>query len=148
MATRKQELGVWGEKLVARSFACPRCKRYHSLKRLPNNFRCADVICDFCGYLAQVKTVSVRNGSTVPKSILGAAWGPQKKRMAAGVYFPLFIVLRGERTKAVYYLATEFQHTRMFRRRKPLSQNARRAGWQGFTYDIGSLPVGAVVKML
>jgi hypothetical protein len=148
MATHKQELGLWGEKLVARTFACPRCKSYHSLKRLPNNFKCADVICDFCGYLAQVKTATVRDVSRVPKTILGAAWSPLRKRMAAGIYFPIFIVLRAKRKKAVYYLPVEFQHPRMFRRPKQSADSSRRAGWQGFTYDIGSRPMGAVVRVL
>lgn len=63
--------------------------------KLPNNFKCADVICDFCGYLAQVKTVRVRNVESVPNAVLGAVWGPKKDRMAAAIYFPLFLVLIG-----------------------------------------------------
>lgn len=63
--------------------------------RLPNNFKCADVICDFCGYLAQVKTARVRNVDSIPNTVLGAAWGPQKERMASAIYFPLFLVLAG-----------------------------------------------------
>ncbi len=148
MATAKQELGAWGEMLVAKTFACPRCKTIHSLRRLPPNFKCADVICDFCGYLAQVKTASVKDVTKVPNMVLGAAWGPQKKRMKAGIYFPLFIVLRSKTKKAVFYLPTEFQNPDMFKKRKPLSQNARRAGWQGFMYDIASLVNGALVKIL
>ena len=92
MATTRQLLGNFGEKCVVQYCACPRCKRAKTLVRLPNNFKSADVICDFCGYLAQVKTTCVKDVGTVPKSVLGAAWKPQKERMDAAIYFPLFLV--------------------------------------------------------
>lgn len=53
MATDKQKLGELGERYVIGNSLCPRCKRARTLKLLPTNFKCADVICDFCGYLAQ-----------------------------------------------------------------------------------------------
>ena len=148
MSTTKQDLGAWGEMLVAKTFPCPKCKTHRSLRRLPPNFKCADVICDFCGYLAQVKTINVVNIAQLPKTVLGAAWGPQQRRMKAGIYFPLFVVLRSKTKKAVYYLATEFQRPSMFKKRKPLSRTARRAGWQGFIYDLASLEKGMLVKIL
>jgi hypothetical protein len=144
MPTKHQVLGSWGELIVTRTSACPKCKQPRSLRRLPPNFRCADIICDFCGYLAQVKTLTVRDVSTKPKSLLGAAWGPQSARMKAGIYFPLFVVLRSGRNWAVYYLPTEFQHPRIFRKRRPLSARARRAGWQGFIYDLSKVSEGLV----
>jgi type II restriction enzyme len=146
MATRKQSLGKWGEETVARVSACPKCKHTFSLRRLPTNFKCADIICDFCGFLAQVKTATVRHLDRLPKSILGAAWQPQYERMKAGIYFPLFIVLRKHTRWAVYLLPTELQHPRMFKKRKPLSRAARRAGWQGFVYDLDMVS-GYVVRV-
>lgn len=95
MPTERQLLGSFGERRVVHECLCPRCKRSRTLVKLPNNFKCADVICDFCGYLAQVKTVRVRNVESVPNAVLGAAWGPQKDRMASAIYFPLFLVLIG-----------------------------------------------------
>jgi type II restriction enzyme len=141
-------LGRWGETLVAKKFACPRCKRFFTLRRLPPNFKCADIICDFCGYLAQVKTATVQDVLKVPASILGAAWGPQRQRMKAGIYFPLFLVLRNGRKSAVYYLPTEFQNPKLFKKRAPLSSSARRAGWQGFSYDLSCIGKEAVVRIL
>jgi hypothetical protein len=41
-----------------------------ALVKLPSNFKCADVICDFCGYLAQVKAARVRNIDRIPDAIL------------------------------------------------------------------------------
>ena len=73
MATAKQELGTFGEEQVVRDCSCPRCKRLRTLVRLPSNFKCADVICDFCGYLGQVKSVTTKDINKLPKTILGAA---------------------------------------------------------------------------
>ena len=50
--TNKQLLGERGEILVTKNCPCPKCKSEKSLKRLPAYFKCADIVCDFCGYLA------------------------------------------------------------------------------------------------
>ena len=97
MATKKQKLGEKGEVLVTKNCSCPKCKSSKTLRRLPVNFKCADIICDFCGYLTQVKTVSRKDIEELPNTILGGAWGVQEERMNAGIYFPLFIVLVAEK---------------------------------------------------
>lgn len=148
MATEKQALGAWGEQLVARTCNCPKCKATGTLKRLPANFKCADLICDFCGFLAQVKTVNVKALTPLPTRILGAAWGPQKDRMAAAIYFPLYVVLRSPSSHAIHYLPTDFQSAALFVPRNPLSPQAKRAGWQGFIYDLTALQDGALVQLL
>ena len=113
--------------------------------RLPPNFKCADVICDFCGFLAQVKAATAKRLDQLPKTILGAAWGPQRDRMEAAIYFPLFIVLTTiERSYAIFYLSADLQKPEMFKPRKPLSETARRAGWQGFVYDMDAVMDRAV----
>jgi len=138
MPTGRQLLGSFGEQRVVKECSCPRCKRDGTLIRLPSNFKCADVICDFCGYLAQVKSTKVSDINTIPDTVLGAAWGPQKERMTSAIYFPLFLVLVGPSQKdySIFYLAADLQEPRMFKPRSPLSPKARRAGWQGFTYDL------------
>lgn len=149
MATDKQLLGTWGEKLVAKKCACPKCKHSNTLKLLPVNFKCADLICDFCGFLAQVKSMTATDPSILPKQVLGAAWRPQEQRMNSGVYFPLFLVLKaGPRNYAIYYLPVDFQSPALFAARKPLSSQAKRAGWQGFMYLLDNLPAGALIRLV
>src|SRR5438874_287971 len=135
MATVRQVLGALGEALVASRFPCLQCKSPRTLRRLPANFKCADVICDFCGYLAQVKTSRSTGVEVVPDSVLGAAWSVQKERMDSGIYFPLFLVLvASPKLVSCFYLSADLQSPEIFSPRKPLSSSARRAGWQGFTY--------------
>lgn len=141
MATENQLKGTFGEVLVAKTCACPKCKRSKTLRRLPPNFKCADVICDFCGFLAQVKTCSSTDVQRAPSNIMGAAWGPQKDRMDAGIYFPLYIVAlaKDQKTHAVYYLSADLQEPEIFEPRIPLGPDARRAGWQGFNYRLAHI---------
>jgi type II restriction enzyme len=139
--TRHQTLGRYGEEAVASLVSCPRCKRSRTLRRLPPNFKCADIICDFCGYLAQVKTSEKEDVETLPPRLLGAAWRPQKERMDAGIYIPLFIVLvtKNRRRKAIFYLPADLQEPELFEPRQPLSKSARRAGWTGFMLRLDRL---------
>lgn len=118
MSTAKQRLGEAGELLVAKHARCPGCKRTErTLKVLPTNFKCADLICEFCGYLAQVKSKSI-NGALpayVTGKILGAAWGPQRDRMTAGTYFSLYIVLVSDSGMGgIYFLSRDLQTEAMF----------------------------------
>lgn len=147
MPTNKQKLGDFGEQIIAKTITCPKCKKEKTLKTLPTNFKCADIVCDFCGYLAQVKSKNVKDINIIPKSILGAAWSPQKKRMDAGIYFPLFLVLVHENKHAIYYLSADLQNSKMFIPRKPLSKDAKRAGWQGYHIDLRVIPDGAIVRL-
>jgi type II restriction enzyme len=109
------------------------------------------IICDFCGYLAQVKASVKSDINVLPVSILGAAWSAQKERMDAGIYFPLFFVIfdkNNENNVAVYYLSADLQSKEMFRPRKPLADTAKRAGWQGFTYDLTKVIEGSFVRLV
>lgn len=58
--------------------------------------------------------------------------------MAATSTSPLFLVLvaPGATSYAIYYLSADLQEPAMFKPRNPLSATARRAGWQGFLYDL------------
>jgi len=55
----------------ARTANVSRCKREGTLRRLPANFKCADIICDFCGYRASslIGAVRVLSGQIVAASI-------------------------------------------------------------------------------
>ena len=138
MPTLKQSLGKFGEQLVIKSQKCPKCKRKSTLRALPLNFKCADIICDFCGYLAQVKSFTTKNTDQLSDQILGSAWGPQKERMDSGIFYPLFLVAVSPSSKSygLWYLPADLQTVEMFVPRKPLSAKAKRHGWQGFMIDL------------
>jgi hypothetical protein len=141
--TGKQELGDAGERAVRDLVPCPKCGRARHLTPLAANFQCADLICKFCGYLAQVKSVTIK-GTDLPERILGAAWGPQHEQIVAGIFQPLFVCAytpAGDLVSIDYIPAHILQAAPdVFEPRKPLSASARRAGWTGFYYNLTRLP--------
>ena len=73
--TLKQSLGKFSEQLVIESQKCSKCKHKSTLKALPLDFKCADIICYFCGYLSQVKSFQ-KNTDQLLDQIFCAAWSP------------------------------------------------------------------------
>ena len=144
MPTSRQELGAAGEAAITRHIACPRCNRPRHLSKLPTNFQCADVICKFCGFLAQVKSTTLSDDGELPKKILGAAWGPQHEQITAGIFQSLFIVgfSSRRRLKRIDYVPSHILQSapEVFEPRAPLRETARRAGWQGFMYNLSKIP--------
>lgn len=146
MTTNKQKLGDFGEQTVVETCTCPACNQQGTYGLLPKNQKLVDVVCSNCGAVAQVKAKRVKNLTRCPKTVLGAAWGPQRKQLEEGIFNTLFVVLVNEVQEfAVYCLPAEDQTAEMYRPRKPLSQNARRAGWQGFVYDMTQAATPATI---
>lgn len=57
--------------------------------------------------------------------------------MDAGIYFPLYLVLVARKKQfSIFFLPADLQFPEMFVPRNKLSQEAKRAGWQGFYYDL------------
>lgn len=144
MATERQRLGNRGEAEVAKRARCPSCGHKRHLVKLRQNFQCADLICKFCGHLAQVKAYRLDSRDPVrPAQIMGAAWGPQHEQILAGIYHDLYLVgfsghrlARIERVPAHVLQATP----KVFSPRNPLKPTAKRAGWRGFNYRIDEIP--------
>jgi hypothetical protein len=66
--------------------------------------------------------------------------------MESHIYLPLFIVaVCGGMVDQVLYVPADLQVPDMFKPRNPLRETARRAGWQGFVYDLSVLPPGIPV---
>jgi hypothetical protein len=144
MPTARQELGDRGEKMVCKHALCPRCNRGRQFRQLPTNFECADLICKFCGFLAQVKATRLK-GETLPDRIMSGAWGPQQARILAGIYNGLYLTgfkPNGRKLIRIDYVPPHVLEAtpQVFEPRKPLSATAKRAGWTGYTLNVGKLP--------
>jgi len=62
---------------------------------------------------------------------------------------PLFIVLvNSEYEYGIYYLSADLQVPELFVPRKPLSDIAKRPGWQGFSYDLEKLKGNPIVRLI
>ena len=150
MPTTTQALGRRGEKAVCTHIACPRCGRDKQFRALPPNFECVDVICKFCGFLAQVKATTGASPDGPPTSVLGGAWRPQHERVIAGIFHPLYVVTyAGTSLARIDYIPAHMlsAHPAVFKPRAKLSESAKRAGWQGFVYDLRQLPSVAMQQV-
>jgi hypothetical protein len=58
----------------------------------------------FCGYLAQVKAVSVEHVERVSGSVLGAAWGPQEARMQAAILLSAVLSARQQTARPLPFI--------------------------------------------
>ena len=118
---------------------------------LPTNFQCADLICKFCGFLAQVKATTTVQRDRLPGRILGGAWRPQHEQIVAGIFQPLFIAgfSSSGRLESIHYIPAHVLQSapQVFQPRAPLSPTARRAGWTGFIYDITQIPAVGISKV-
>lgn len=83
-------------------------------------------------------------GDELPDRIPGAAWGPQHDQMIAGIFHGLYIAGFTGRKRLVridYVPAHVLQASpEVFEPKAPLGPTAKRAGWQGFTYNLAKLP--------
>lgn len=98
--------------------------------------------------MAQVKAVTVKSPEDKILTILGGAWKVQEEKIKAGIYHPLYVVkvVQGKPVE-IDYIAADFLNPEMYRPRKALSSQARRAGWQGFYYDLRKLDEHVMVEV-
>jgi hypothetical protein len=76
---------------------------------------------------------------------MSAAWNPQHQRILAGIYNGLYLVGYRQNARTLVRIDYVPPHIleavpEVFEPRKPLSETAKRAGWQGFLLNIGKLP--------
>lgn len=147
MTTKRQATGNIGEKFVIKHVTCPICNKGKFVEMSIKNFPCADTICKFCGALGQVKSVRTKDIDKIPKKVGGAAWPPFKKRIEKGIFYPFFIVLiKEDKPKRIIYISKDIQKAtyeidkKLYIPRKPLGAHCRRAGWQGFDYNLELIP--------
>jgi type II restriction enzyme len=120
-------------RVIRKFIACQECGR-GPLVALPPNYPTVDIICQFCSNTAQVKTFRTKSeANRLPRNIVSAAWKPQKERMDAGIFQPLYIVsFYDSRPLRAYYLSSKIQkkyQKELFIKRKPLPSYNVRAGF-------------------
>ena len=150
--TLRQKHGELAEKAVSKYCSCPKCKKSNAkLKPLRSGFTGADVICDFCGYLAQVKGATSKGKIGI---VPGAAWKPQKERLNAGIYFPVFVVkIQNEKPISIHYIAADFLEKRFYKpgNRPRRIESGRPPGkprlhWM-FNFDFRKLDQNRIIKV-
>ena len=135
-SSHSQRIRVLSESWMKNEMYCPACG-YASLQNFPNNSRLADFLCISCGEVYELKS----KGSLIGKSILDGAYYAALERITSSTNPNLF-VLHYERNivEDLILIPRQFFTPNVLKIRRPLSQNARRAGYIGSVIVYSDIP--------
>ena len=117
---------------------CPRCGSFN-IKHFPNNRPVADFYCTECENEYELKS---KTGS-IDKKINDGAYSTMIERISCNKN-PDFLFMRYSKefqcVRDLVFIPKHFFTPDIIEKRKPLSENAHRAGWIGCNILIGKIP--------
>ncbi len=135
--SKTQKIRVMSENWIVQNMFCPCCGNLHIIK-LKNNAPVADIKCDNCKEIFELKSTKTKIG----KKINDGAYSTMMERIVS-VTNPGLLVMR----YSVHYEVTDlifvpkfFFVPEIIEKRKPLSPTARRAGWMGCNILYSKIP--------
>jgi type II restriction enzyme len=136
---------VLSERWLLANMYCVNCESAH-LQATPANTRCLDFTCDWCRHRYELKTF-LRRPAT---SLVDGAYDSMLATMNSGMTPTLFLLQRDAAWKIENFSAihSAFLTLRIIEKRKPLAQNARRAGWTGCNIRLDRLPIEAEIPII
>jgi len=141
-----QNVRALSEGWVAAHMFCPACGA-ERLRPLPNNSPVGDFVCDACAEEFELKAKKGALGRSIPDG----AYGAMTARLAARNNPSLFAMSYDRDRTTVTDLIVVPRHfftQDIIQARKPLSPNARRAGWQGCNILIGQVPLSGRIPLI
>ena len=141
-----QRARVWTEGWVLRQMYCPSCGEKPLLDYV-NNKPVADFYCGLCAEDFELKSTKGKFG----KKITDGAYATMMSRLQSDSVPSLMLLRYTAQDKMVQDLSVipkQFFVTDLIERRKPLSQNARRAGWVGCNILIDKVPKAGGVEFV
>lgn len=141
-----QKARVWTEGWVLRQMYCPSCGEKPLIDYI-NNKPVADFFCGLCGEDFELKSTKGKFG----KKITDGAYGTMIARLKSETVPSLMLLRYTMSDKIVQDLSVipkQFFVTDIIERRKPLSENARRAGWVGCNILIDKVPKAGRITLV
>ena len=135
--SKSQIARVVTEAWVVTNITCPNCGS--SLSEYPANEKSKDVFCPSCGDDFQIKS----SKNKFSKRITGAEYNTTLNSIRSGKNPSLMLLHYDENSMRVIdfiFIHSSFITNEIIIPRKPLSKEARRAGWQGCLIDIDKIP--------
>jgi len=131
-----QQIRVLTEEWVGRNMYCPICGKPH-LQKYENNHPVGDFFCNDCHADFELKS----HKGIILNAVPDGAYDTMIQRITS-LQNPNFFFLsyRDNVVQNVVLVPNHFFTPDIIIKRKPLSQNARRAGWVGCNIDISSVP--------
>lgn len=143
--SKAQKIRVMSENWVGKNMFCPCCGNSHIFE-LKNNEPVADMKCDNCGAIFELKSKEGKIG----KKINDGAYATMIKRITS-ITNPELFVMRYSPT----YIVTDltlipkfFFVPQIIEKRKPLASTARRAGWTGCNILYSKIPKQGKISII
>lgn len=138
---KSQIIRVLSENWVLENSYCPACGDF-TLFEFENNRPVADVYCKDCLEEFELKSNKLKNESKMPNKILDGAYSSMISRINSDNNPNFFFLTYNNNWRISNFLLIpkQFFSNEIIIKRKPLSVNARRAGWIGCYIDITNIP--------
>lgn len=131
---------------MRRNMYCPRCGSLH-IEAFQNNQPVADFFCPGCGNEYELKSTSGKLGT----KITDGAYDTMIERITGNdnpdFFFLTYLSVK-QKVNDLIFIPKHFFVPEMIEKRKPLSVNARRAGWVGCNILIDKIPEQGRVSII
>ena len=134
---KSQRIRVKSEFWVSHNIYCPACGNSH-ISKLSNNLPVADLKCKNCGNVYELKSKKNRFGT----KIVDGAYSTMIERITSDSNPDLFVMQYSDDLQVLNLtlIPKFFFVPSIIEKRKPLSENARRAGWTGCNILYSKIP--------
>lgn len=142
---KSQKIRVMSESWIEENMFCPCCGNSH-LFRLKNNEPVADMKCDNCGELFELKSKEGKIG----KKINDGAYTTMLRRITS-ITNPELLVMQYSSDYIVtdlIFIPKFFFVPQIIEKRKPLASTARRAGWIGCNILYSEIPQQGKISII
>lgn len=137
---------VLTEDWAARNLFCPSCKK-PKLQTARDNTKVIDFLCDNCSEVYQLKSQS----KPLSEKVLDSAYGPMIDSIKKNRTPNLFLLHYNSQSycaENLMIVPRYFLTLSCIEPRKPLSPNARRAGWIGCNIILKEIPVDGKISII
>lgn len=140
-----QRIRVMSEAWVSNNVFCPSCGNIH-ISNLPNNMPVADFRCDNCGEFYELKSKNRNFGKKIPDG----AYSTMIERITSASNPDLFVLQYSNNLEVINLtlIPKFFFIPSIIEKRKPLSENARRAGWTGCNILFSQIPKQGKIEII
>ena len=123
-----QKIRVMSEFWLVENLFCPCCGNLN-IEKIKNNSPVADIFCRNCGEIFELKSKKNSIGS----KIVDGSYNTMIERINSNLNPQLFVMNYSEKLSVtdLIFVPKFFFTLDIIEKRKPLSENARRAGWTG-----------------
>lgn len=140
-----QKIRIMSEHWVGKNVFCPCCGNSH-IRNLKNNQPVADMQCDNCGEVFELKSKRGKIGN----KITDGAYDTMIARITSDTNPDLFVMSYSEELAItdLMFIPKFFFTANIIEKRKPLSSTAKRAGWVGCNILYSSIPEQGKISII